>query len=219
MSAKEVRKNLFSGVVFFVILALSASSLRAAIITIDITAEISDVDDLGGLLEGLVNVGDIITGSYTYDSATPDSDPLETGGSYDYFSEFYGISLSVSGFVFQTDPDNVDFRIDILNNHLGQDGYVLRSYHNLPLSNGVLIDYISWQLDDYSCTALSSDALPTTPPVLEDWESIGGITIDFGYKGSSMIRAHVTSAELVPEPATVFLLGLGALALLRKRRG
>ena len=203
-------------VVFFVILALSANSLQAAIIIIDLTAEISDVDDLGGLLEGLVNVGDIITGSYTYDSATPDSKPSETVGQYEYVTQPYGVSLSVGGFVFQTDPENINFLVSVGNNHLGDDRYSLRSYSNLPLSNGVLVDHISWQLVDYSATALSSDALPTTPPVLEDWQSIFGITITFGYKGSSMIRAHVTSAELVPEPATIFLLGLGALALIRK---
>ena len=199
------------------ILALSANSLQAAIIIIDLTAEISDVDDLGELLEGLVNVGDIITGSYTYDSATPDSKPLETVGDYWHSSQPYGISLSVGGFVFQTDLDNVYFVVSVSNNHLGDDRYSLRSYSNLPLSSGVLVDHIAWQLVDYSATALSSDALPTTPPVLENWESIFGITIDFGYKGSSMIRAHVTSAELVPEPGTIFLLGLGVLALIRKR--
>jgi len=209
------RKAKISAVVF-VILALSCNSLRATIITIELTAEIAEVDDISGLLEGNVNVGDTITGSYTYDSAKPDSEPLETGGAYDYLSAPYGITLSAGGFVFQTDPDNVDFRIDILNNHLGQDGYVLRSYNNLPLSNGVGIEYISWQLDDYSCTALSTDALPKTPPVLEDWESIFGITIKYGPRGSSMIRAHVTSA--VPEPGTVFLLGLGGLALIRRGR-
>ena len=202
--------------VVFVFLALSANSLQATIITIDIAAEIAEVDDLGGLLEGQVNVGDTITGSYTYDSATPDSNPLETIGNYEHFNAPYGVSLSVGGFVFQTDPDNVNFLVTILNDNNGSDDYTFGSYNNLPLSNGVGVSFISWALDDYTATALSSDALPTTPPVLEDWESIAGLTITYGPKGSSMIRGHVTSA--VPEPGTVFLLGLGSLALIRKRR-
>ena len=200
----------------FVILALSVNSLEATIITINLTAEIAEVYDISGLLEGNVNVGDTITGSYTYDSSTPDSNPLETIGSYEHFNAPYGVTLSVGGFVFQTDPDNVDFLVTILNDNNGSDDYTFGSYNNLPLSNGVGVSFISWALDDYTATALSSDALPTTPPVLEDWESIAGITITYGPKGSSMIRAHVTSA--VPEPGTVFLLGLGSLVLIRKGR-
>jgi len=202
--------------VVFVILALSCNSLQATLITIEIAAEIAEVYDISGLLEGNVNVGDTITGSYTYDSTTPDSNPLETVGDYWHFSSPYGISLSVGGFVFQTDPDNVNFLVSVGNNHLGDDNYLLRSYYNLPLSNGVWVEHISWHLVDYSATALSSTDLPTTPPVLEDWESIGGITIRYGPKGSSMIRAHVDSA--VPEPGTVFLLGLGSLTLIRRRK-
>ena len=133
------RKAKISAVVF-VILALSANSLRATIITINLTAEIAEVDDLGGLLEGNVNVGDTITGSYTYDSTTSDSNPLETVGDYWHFSPPYGINLSAGGFVFETDPDNVNFLVEICNNHLGDDNYLLLSYNNLPLSNGVLVD-------------------------------------------------------------------------------
>ena len=123
----------------------------------------------------------------------------------------------MGGFTFQTDPDNVDFLITILNNHNGGDMYCLLNYNNLPLSNGVYVENIAWQLDDYSGTALSSDALPVTPPVLANWpDTLAHLNITFGYKGSSYIRAEVTSA--VPEPATVLLLALGSLLLTRRRR-
>jgi len=207
--------------VIFVILALSCNSLQATIITINLTAEVTQVDDLAdGLLEGQVNVGDTITGSYTYDSTTPDSNPLEAVGSYEHSSPPYGINLSVGGFVFQTDPDNVYFLVTIRNNHLGCDGYSVRSYNNLSLSNGVWVEHISWQLDDYTATALSSTDLPTTPPVLEDWAySPAQLGIELGSKGYAGLYGEVTSVELVPEPGTVFLLGLGGLVLIRRRSG
>ncbi len=206
--------------VFILVLLFGAGELWGQIITINITAEITQVDDYGDLLEGQINVGDIITGSYTYDSATPDSNPLSTVGVYQHSTSpyGYGISLSTGGFIFQTDPDNVGFLMTTLNNHNGKDMYYLQSYNNLPLSNGLLVDQIGWQLDDYSRTALSSDALPTTLPVLEDWPDSFGMHISLGIdKPEAGIYADVTSVALVPEPGTVLLLGLGGIVL-RKRK-
>ena len=201
----------------FVVLSLWTGNLRAEIVTIYLTAEVTHVDDLTDLLEDKVNVGDAITGSYSYDSDTPDTNPLDTVGDYWHYNAPYGFNLSSDFFVFQTDPDNVNFLVEIANSHIPPpDGYLLRSYSNLPLSNGVHVDHISWLLDDYSGTALSSIALPTTPPVLEDWEYDWGLRISFGDRGSSMVIAEVTS--VVPEPTTFLLLSLGSLLLTRRRR-
>jgi hypothetical protein len=68
-----------------------------------------------------------------------------------------------------------------------------------------VVEHISWQLDDPTLAALSSEALPVDAPVLADWQSFFGITItgcpaeDFnGVFCNSLstffIRAHVTSA-------------------------
>ena len=88
------------------------------------------------------------------------------------------------------------------------DGYLLRSYNNLPLSNDTSVDEISWQLNDPSASVFSSDALPTTAPVLEDWQSIYGLRLH-GERGEYIIDATVTSA--IPEPATLLLFGWGIL--------
>ncbi len=174
------------------------------VVTINITALVALVDDPDNVLGGTINVGDTITAIYTYDSTTPDSNPLPTVGDYRHSSPPYGITVNAGGFVFETDPNNVDFLVEIVNDHGGpaRDNYLLRSYNNLPLSNGALVEHISWQLDDPTATALSSEALPKVPPVLADWESIfglvlrlDGIGVPFGPE--YFIRAHVTSADLV----------------------
>jgi hypothetical protein len=209
--------------VSFVVLALGTSSLRAEIITIGITAEIAEVDDLGGLLNGQLGAGNIITGRYTYDSAAQDSQPLTPNiGDYWHYSSPYGIRLFGSGFIFQTDPGDVEFLVEIVNGE-GRDSYLLRSYNNLPLYEGVCVQHIAWELDDFTGIALSSDALSLEPPVLKDWDSICGIDITGndrppdGCGGNSFsIRAHVTSVELVPEPASFLLFTLAGL-FLRKR--
>jgi hypothetical protein len=184
---------------------------NATLITIQIEAVVDSVQDYGNYLEGQINPGDIITGYYIYESTTPDSNPSLDVGDYEHYISPFGIFLSVSGFDFETDPTNVDFFVEVVNNYPSGDYYLVGSSDNLSLSNGTLVDRISWQLDDYTGYALSSDALPTTPPALDDWQSnILNISGDrtFG------IWAHVTSA--VPEPTTFLLLSLGSL-LLRKR--
>jgi len=172
-----------------------------SLITIKIEAKVASLDDHFNLLGGAIKVGDTITGYYIYDSETPDTNNHLNVGVYWHTSPSCGIEVKAGGFVFTTDPSDVDFLVGIENDYgspTPSDCYVLRSYNNLPLSNNMLVDHISWQLDDDTCTALSSDALPTTPPVLEDWESIFGLTLT-GSNSSEpfqeyFIRAHVTKA-------------------------
>jgi hypothetical protein len=206
------------GIITIVICALSFWTLpaEAALITIQIEGVVDSVWDEYNYLEGKIKPGDLITGFYTYESTTPDSRPSVTVGRYEHSTPPHGIFLTIGGFNFETDTSNVDFRIDIINNGTTggiNDGYGLISYNNLPLSNGTLVYGISWWLYDLTGSALSSDALPTTTPVLEDWQ-INLLRL-YGEKGRIyIIDAHVTSA--IPEPTTVLLFGLGTL-LLRKR--
>ena len=194
----------------------SGSQAQAEIITIAIEATVDLVDDFGNYLEGSITPGDIVTGTYTYDSDTSDSNPLPTAGGYWYYESPFGISLSVGGFDFRTDPCNVKFGIGISNDgSLDDDGYVVISYNNLPLSNGVPVDHISWQLDDPSGQALSSTELPITAPVLSDWEQFFGLT--FERQRQFFVRSYVTSACVIPEPASIMSFG-SAFILLRRNR-
>jgi len=180
------------------------------LITIEIEAVVDTVDDEGNYLEGKVNPGDIITGTYTYESTTLDTNPSAYVGDYWHYAPPCGIFLSVGGFDFQTDPTNVDFLVEIVNNNAGLDAYVTHSYNNLSISNGTLVDHISWQLQDSTCAVFSSDALPSTAPVLSDWQ-FNHLRIQGEKSNLFNINAHVTSA--IPEPATIVLLGLGGLLL------
>ncbi|MHC4742866.1 MAG: PEP-CTERM sorting domain-containing protein [Planctomycetota bacterium] len=194
-------------------LILGPPAAQAELVTIQIEALVDSVLDEGNYLEGKVQVGDIITGWYSYDSSTADSNPSEYIGMYEHYSSPYGISLSTGGFVFETDSANVDFSVSVGNagGPYSMDNYRIVSRNNLSLSNGAPVDTISWQLDDPTGNALSSDALPTTAPVLDDWQSN---TLSFGTVREYGIFAHVTSA--VPEPGTVVLLAIGGLVLRRR---
>lgn len=195
----------------FIFLLIAPTLLFAEPITINITAEVAYVSDRGNTLGGVVEVGDIIIGQYTYESMTLDTNPLPIVGDYWHDTSPYGISLEVNGLIFATDPEDVQFLVEIVNDHYyqgGWDNYLLRSYNNLPLPGGIIVEHISWQLDDPTATALYSEALPIDPPVIEDWQSMSGISIrgfipdpsfpDFPpFENEYFIRAHVTSAIIV----------------------
>ena len=186
---------------------------RCALITIEIEAVVDSVWDASNYLEGKIRPADTMTGTYTCDSDTPDSATEEWLGKYEYSQAPYGMILEVGDFRFETAPEDVDFIIYVSNDRLSPKGdiYNIVSKSNLPLSNGTPVESIWWQLNDNTASALSSDALPTTFPFLNDWEAnVLGIDAYRRYG----ISAHVTSA--IPEPCTIILLGLGGLVL-RKR--
>jgi len=202
------------------------SLARAKLVPIAINAEVTYVGDSYDFLEGRVNVGDLITGVYIYDSLPADSQPAEISGVYRYYAPPAGITLTVGGFVLMTDPDNIEFTVCIgndlppgLGGNCRFDSYSLMSKKNLPLPNGTQVQNIWLVLSDCSHSALSSDTLPTTAPVLDDWETQvvyvrGGARWGIGFG----IDGRLTSAALIPEPATVILLGLGSLVLFRRHR-
>ena len=194
-----------------------ATAAKAEMVEISITATVNYLMDSKNYLEGKVHLGDTITGSYKYESTTEDSSPSDpTQGNYWHYLAPAGISLSVGGFNFTTNPDIVNFLVSIGNNASGQDNYLVRSYQNLPLYDSVGVGGIAWELDDYTASVFLSDALPATVPILSQWQD-NYISIDGGGIGGSYgIHAEVTSAQLVPEPATILLFAIGTM-FLRKR--
>jgi len=197
-----------------------AGPARAALITIAIEATVDYVRDEGNYLEGRINVGDIITGTYTYESTTADSSASQSIGRYMHYTTPCGIRLTVGGLVFQTDPEKVYFGVEIMNDEpwanpdINRDVYAIGSENNLPFSNGTWGGYIHWQLDDPTGNAVSSTDLPTTAPILDRWEFN---ELDLDGRRDYLVRGHVTSAIVIPEPATILLLSVGVLAL-RKRQ-
>jgi hypothetical protein len=220
-----MRTKLLKTILAIVFLSLPAVSY-GQIITIGIEAVVNNVTDADNLLEGKITAGSIITGTYTYDTSTPDTNPATETGMYIHYSLPYGMALTVGGIIFKSAPQNTMFTIGITNASPGQmfsDSYGIRSYNNVPVLDGIQVDEFSWALEDYTNTAVSSTVLPTIAPVLSDW-SYNILYIGGGVGGTSpcyekefYIEAEVTSAVLVPEPMSLILFGFGLLAL-RKRK-
>jgi hypothetical protein len=205
------------------VIVCTAGLARAGLVTIEITGEVTGLDDRDGLLGGDVTLGQEISGWYWYESSTPDSNPLVRVGDYYHYSAPYGMELHIGDLVFQTDPQNVRFLIEVVDSHLTPplDGYLAISYDNLPLQEGLYIPLMAWELHDTSATALSNALLPTTAPDVSDWSAMNWLRIELGLnpdQGSAMISGRVTSADVVPEPVTILLLAVGTIAVIRKNR-
>ena len=210
-----VKKTKMLSILAAVIAATGMSAAaRAEMACVNIEATVAYIDDRNNLLEGRIPAGSVVTGSYSYDTATPDSNSLAHVGDYWHNSGPYGITLQAGGFTFKSNPGNLRFLMEMINST--GDNYLLRSYNNI--FDGIAVSasadtHISWQLDDPSSTALNSTALPAQPPVLSKWTSIFGLDIsldDYYGDGNLLIRSHVTSATPCPDVRDVLISQLQA---------
>ena len=215
MRRKNERKAIC---VFFMVLAISvmmSACANAELVTISISAEVNNVEDIGNVFGGAIQSGDIITGYYTYDSDTSDTNPSTTVADYWQTSIASEFMLSVKGLEFRTDASNPNFLLEIVNdNTVGglHDAYGVVSYENVVLTGGTIVEVIYIGMTDYTATALLDTSLPIDAPTLSDWE-----VKELCIETSRVFRidASLTSIELVPEPASIFLIAIGAM-LIRK---
>lgn len=158
----------------------SGLAAHAEPVTVYFTGRIVLADDLGAVLDGSVAVGSSFRGSYTFDPATPNTSSMPSVGDYWHTAPPAGVQLSVGNYTFQTDPANVQFLLELVNDHYaGSDNYVFHSYTNLP-TQGLLIETISWQLDDPTMSALDDVVLRPEPPNLAAWQSWFGMDVAGG---------------------------------------
>jgi|GEM_PF-1091974 len=192
----------------------------AAPVTVSIEGAVIGISDYSPL-RGKVRIGDLITGSYTYDSSATDAQPdTEHSGRYEFDSPWCGIELNVGGFSFASDTQYPSFSVAIMNDRVTTRGmhdiYEVTSLNNLPFAPDVPIVSISLTLYDSSAGALDSTALTTTSPPLSDWP-ISQLQVN-GKDWALYLDGKVTSLTVIPEPAGAILLALGVPALLRRRR-
>ena len=152
---------------------------------------------------------------YTFESSTPDGQPLDTLGAYAPVS----IQLTIGGLSYSASSGF----ISIYDNHLLQDAYAVSasriSIIDGPDLGGLAVNQIAVGLFDNSQTIFISDALPLIQPNPADFPTLNTISVSYWdnqTQTSARIsaRGDVTIATVVPLPSAVWLFGSSLLGLI-----
>ena len=162
------------------------------------------VEDLGNVLAGAVLVGNTVTGSYTYDAATPPNPeiiPNPDSGTYRQVAETFGLSAAVGGLLFETDisPASAFLQMSVQNDRgvNNIDIISILSGRNVPVNGSGY--RILFRVDDRDGNALTDDTLPAAALDFDDW-TLRTLSIDICFAGPDgiavcdfQIRATITS--------------------------
>ncbi len=168
--------------------------------------------DVNNLLGGGVTFGTPISGQFTFESTTPDSNPSDKASGL-----YLDSILAISGFI-----GDIPFASE--SGTFGSIG-IDSDFMNSPWS---MIDTISGggdvniagvilgfgiSLSDTDSTMLSNDSLPLYPPGFDQLESARFII------SSQPLGVNISGSitSVVPEPATLTLLAVGVFACLKRR--
>ncbi|MDX1757045.1 MAG: hypothetical protein R3175_13365 [Marinobacter sp.] len=191
--------------------ALSASgAANAELVTVQVSATVSMVDDPGMVLGGAVQPGTPVTGTYSFETTTADLDSSPEFGHYRHDSGAGALDLNVAGFAIRTDPgaSNGFFTVDVIDSQYDE-GYHVVSTDNLhPLANGAYLYDAGIHLHSWNPTdALSSDALPSSPPAPTQFEErviyIGGSNGNDYFSFEAKIDNLVVEGAATPGVYTV----------------
>ena len=223
-----MKKQITGTFLFLGIFLVFAASGVAEIVTIEVTGVVNGVGGSGGVTsDGSVVIGTVMNGSYTFDTDAPD---LGAGDGYGLY-EIVSISMSVGNYTFTNDPAGIYAPPKIRLNSVGEKTYSVTSF-STSFDGIIYVDGLTKTYDDLSwertdlCLAslvtsspdfLPTDALPSSMPDISVFDIWKGFDVYFATEGGGHFGIHGELTS-IPEPATILLLGLGGLALLRNRK-
>ena len=138
-------------------------------VTFAVNATVREVWDYDNALGYSVNIGDAITGTYTFYKNVADIDPAPEHARYEYQpgSGSYGFDITINNTSLKTNTNTDMFAIMISDGQGWPDFYAVEQFGTqLPFINGTIVDSMGVFIDDPSGNAVTSTALSNQPPTL-----------------------------------------------------
>ena len=139
--------------------------------------------------------------SYTFDSATADTDASSSHGDY---AAVTSITLSIGSNTYTASAGDIEV------SNGAADVYLVNQNLSGPNVGGLAPGFFGLQLYDSTGTVFGSDALPALQPDPADFDTNKQIGLNFGGTSGALIAENLT---IVPLPSAVWLFGSGLLGL------
>ncbi|OXU14510.1 PEP-CTERM sorting domain-containing protein [Sedimentisphaera salicampi] len=197
---------------FMVFLLVSTFGAYGQIIDVEVTAQVSEIDDMDNVFGEAVGVDDELLLTYSFDT---DADNLESGDRATYFMDNLSMQVNLSSYEFQSQA----ITIIVANNRFGEDFYMVTGTENFPVNGLPTFEYTMYlHLGDASSQVIDNTSINQNIDLLEGWTS-ANIYLQGHDRGSIFyITSDVTDIQIVPEPTTIALMGSGVWGILRKNR-
>lgn len=187
--------------------AFVSAPAEAVQVRVRVTARVNSLYDPGNVLAGKVAMGQRVTGTYVYNTNTPNlaSDP-NTHGQYRPYANEARVRFAIGSLVFESNQPTQGIEIYLQpNSSYGE--FQIASYDNKPLANGTQVYEIRMEMFGQG-NVTESTALPVLAPNLQQYDQK-----QVRIEGNSFsIYAELEVAELIVPDAIVVTPASGTFA-------
>jgi hypothetical protein len=165
----------------------------------------------------MFSVGTSVSGSFAYDSATPNATPSGPTGVYYGAMNSASLAVGSSTYLGNSAPSSSDY-LQVATNYFSQDYFQFWRNVAGPAPSGLAVQQLYLRLSDNSMTAFSNTAIPTSLSLPSFDQTYFALSFS---PGSVYLTGTITSiAQAVPEPAAALLFASGfvVLVIAAKRR-
>lgn len=194
--------------------AVIAGPAAAEVVRVRVTARVTTVDDPNGRLVGKVVVGQRLTGTYVYNTNTPNVSPdPQLNGEYHPYANEARMRFAVGSLVFESKQptQGIEIRIFAQQQGGGWGNFVMTSRDNKPMADGTEVPHIQMELHGNG-NLTESTALPTAVPVLGTYLTKRVTIGTTSPVGSYGITADLEAAEIIVPDTVVVTPASGTFA-------